>query len=253
MAIAPVQQKFGFFDGSSQSSLAVTFTGTVASGNSVVVFLKHGATGTISGLTDDKSNTYAPVDTILGGAANANELRSYVARNITNAPQTVTVSYTGSNGVYPRLTLSEWSGADTTASIVNAHEAASQTSPGAGTDAITSAGSASTSVANCMLVAFCQDHDTQGSGSNVPADGTSFSGAINGITSPNLFDCSRLSYRILASAGSAHATFSQGSTTGTTDHYTTMLVALQPPQAGGAPHAKAIQIIGLQARNRANL
>lgn len=236
MAIAHVQQQFGFFDGALQTSLAVAFPGNVTAGNCIVVFAKYGtATSVFQSITDTLGNTYTQVDSVTGGAAGANTLKSFTAQSPSGGANTVTLNFTGANGVYPRLTIGEWSGADTTASLVNAHESANQLAPGAGTDAITSAGSASTTVANCMLVAFCQDHDNTGqSSTHTMADGTGFTGLLNGQTAPNYFDVSRLSDGILAAAGAAHATFTDTTSLSSTDNYTTMMVALQPPQAADA-------------------
>src|SRR3979409_170607 len=103
MAIAHVQQKFGFFDGASQGSLAVAFTSTVTAASCIVVFAKDGnATTLFNNITDTLGNTYTQVDSLTGGAAGANTVKSFTAQSPSGGANTVTLNFTGSNGAFWR-------------------------------------------------------------------------------------------------------------------------------------------------------
>jgi hypothetical protein len=79
-------------DGGSTTSSSLAFNNPVASGNTVVVVIRRGGlTGTIS-VTDDKSNSYTQ-DATKVQTSDGHQLFIFHCSNITNAPQTVTVSF----------------------------------------------------------------------------------------------------------------------------------------------------------------
>lgn len=253
IAVVSGQAVFSFTDAAAQSSLASgNFPSNVTAGNLICGYVKFGtATTVFNNITDTRGNTYVMVDSITGSAGGANTMKTFYARNISGGANSVTCNFTGATGVFPRIMVVELSGCDTTASVVNAHEANSQTTPGTGVGAITSAGTASTTVANCGLIAFAQDYNNTAGTSSLVETGT-FSGVATGATPPNNFDVSRAAFKVLAAAGAAHGTFTDA-TNGALDTYSTMLLAFQPPQAAGAAHVRGPMVITKQSLLRSNL
>jgi len=229
MAGAFVQGKFAFIDASSQSSLAVVFDSNVAAASVIAVFIKYGtATSVFSSITDSQSNTYNAVDSTTGGVDGANTVKTFYAKNVAAGATTVTLNFTGANGVFPRIMVLEYSGLDTSASVLNAHEIASQSGVTTGADGVSSAGSAVTTVDGCTIVGFTVQYQTP-VGATVA--GTNFTIRTDGSTATNNFDHVNSEDRIQSTAGSVHATFTCGGGVG--NDYTTAMMAFQVTQSGG--------------------
>lgn len=260
IAVVSGQSAFAFTDASTQSSVSTAnFASNVTAGNLICGYVKFGtASSVFLNITDTLGNTYTVVDSLTGNGG-GNTMKTFYARNIAGGANAVTLNFTGANGVFPRIMGVELSGCDTTAAVLNAHEGNSQTTPGVGTDAVTSdsGGGTVTTVANCGLITFCQDHlngSPSFSSTHTIADGTGFSGVANGQTPSNYFDVSRASFKILAVAGSAHGTFTDAAGSfGNVDTYTTMLLAFRPPGGAVAPHARAPIVLSRAAVRRANI
>lgn len=79
------------------SSVSAAFGASVTSGNSVVVAIlqRSGTSVTITSVTDDQSNSYGFVDSIING--NGETISWYLATGITNSPDTVTLNLSGSD------------------------------------------------------------------------------------------------------------------------------------------------------------
>lgn len=130
------------YDGVNTTTGTLTFPAAVGSGNTVVGTLggSLSAAGTVVSVVDDKGNTYN-IETAVGVAAQF-IATSFSRSNITNAPTilTITVTSTG-NAVGLNAVAEEWSGILTAATDERdgtAHGCAFQTSPGTGTNGVTS-------------------------------------------------------------------------------------------------------------------
>lgn len=226
------QAAFNFTDASSQPSLGTALTSTVTSGNAVGGAVKFGtATSVFNNITDDKGNVYTINQSVNIGL---NTYKTFSLGNITNAPKTISINFTGSTGVFPRLACYEVNGAGSGGSMINAFDANGQIAPGDATDAITTqSGTTATSVADCLLVGACWDYVNTGqSSSNQPADGTGCSGILSMQTPSNFFDTGRVSTKTQAVAGTAAITWTDAGGFGTVDAYASLLLAFAPP--GGA-------------------
>lgn len=91
----PVQQKTATNGGA--TTVSVTFTATVTSGNAVYVVMGStaGSSDVYTSVTDDKSNTYTILQTSFDSSAGI-LIGTAVCFNITNTPQTITATKTGS-------------------------------------------------------------------------------------------------------------------------------------------------------------
>jgi hypothetical protein len=229
------QAVFNFTDASSQSSLsAPAFTAAITSGNAVGGIVKYGtATSVFNNITDDKGNTYTVIATYSIGN---NTYKLFALGNITNGPKTLTLNFTTTNGVFPRIACYEVAGSGSGGSMINVFDGNGQVTPGTGTDAITSqSGSTSTSVANCLLVGHGWNYtNIGGSATNFLIDGTGETGVENLVTAPNYFDMGRITVKTLASAGTAANTFTAANPSGTVDSFATFMLAFAPPGAATA-------------------
>lgn len=79
-------------DAGSVSTSNLAFTNPIASGNSVVVSLRRGATSGTVTVADDKSNSYTP-DASIVQTTDGHTLFVYRCSNITNGPQTITITF----------------------------------------------------------------------------------------------------------------------------------------------------------------
>jgi len=183
----------------STTSVAVTIS-AVGSGNLVsgCVGWTPNPTATLSSVTDDKSNTYTVVDN--NGASDANgQWSTFYLKNITNGPVTITANFSG-NATYRVIHVIEASGLDTSAPL-DQHTMNFQTTPGTGTDAVTSG--AVTTTANGEFVAACARKGSSGA-SGTYTVGTGYS---NLITAGVVVSASES--RVQTSAGSIAGTFTQ--------------------------------------------
>lgn len=87
---------------------APVFTSVVTSGGCVTVYIAYDSTATISTVADDKGNTYAVKNTITE-TADAIKVSQAVRGNITNAPKTITVTFTGTIA-NSAVSIAEWAG-----------------------------------------------------------------------------------------------------------------------------------------------
>jgi hypothetical protein len=225
-----VQGKFAFTDGSSSAAQAVTFASNVTAGNLICGFVKFATAGSVfNGITDSLGNTYNIVDSITNGDSGANTFKTFYARNIAGGACTVSLNFTGSTGVYPRIMALEYSGLDTSASVLNAHAALNQDSVGNGTNAVSS-GALTTTANNCMIVGFTVDH-TNGVPTLAAGTSPSFTLRTDGPTPANNFDHSASEEYLLATAGAQSANFSPSGGSGVY-FFTTGAMAFQPPAPG---------------------
>lgn len=104
--IAHVQGMVGASGPSSGvTTVTATFSAAVGSGNAVVGVAICLGSQVLSGVTDDKGNTY----TIIDNASGAHAFSTFWRGNITNGPTTITATFTASTG-YPQIIMDEYSG-----------------------------------------------------------------------------------------------------------------------------------------------
>lgn len=181
MSIAPVQHKNTPADGTTSTSVSVVLTSAVGSGHAVMGYVSYGDGSVgISSVTDDKSNTYTVVDQI-ADSPNAQQYASFYLLNVTNAPQTITVNFTGPFA-FRAICVDEFSGIATTLAL-DGHTGQVQTGVGTGTNAATS-GNTTTTAAGDLIYGMIGDDSNL---TNLIAPGTgflrlnSYDGAGNGL------------------------------------------------------------------------
>lgn len=210
--------------GSGASSCTATFGVAVTSGNSIAIAWRNfDTTNTTSATMSDNGapgSTWAAVDRIYD-APNTDAFGTFYAQNVTGAPTTVTVSYTGgNNGCW--ILAHEISGVATTGGI-DGHTGQVQIHPVNGTDVVTS--TAVTTTKNGDYI-FGATFDAACFAIAV-TPGTGYTGrlntALNGCTQ-------RTEDLIQGAAGSVAATFTIGSTLG---DMATFVMAFPPPGGGG--------------------
>lgn len=206
----------------SVSSFANTFGATVTSDNCVVgLFVyNNGGTGSVTGIADDKSNTYTFFS--FQDAVQNLLVVTYILGNITNAPITVTATTTGTVNAPVQMMQEEYSGCAASANPSDGHTAQQQTNPGAGTDALTSGNI--TTTANGDLIWGVSMQTTS---SSPPAVGTGFVSRQTQSFNLGVSDEDRTQ----SSAGTVAATFTSAS--GAVNQYDTAIVAIKAPASGG--------------------
>lgn len=236
MAFARVQGNS--FNGTVGATTApVTLAGTVGSGNGVKggVSWANGAGITLTSVTDDKGNSYA-LETEKLDTAEGQKSCAFSRDNITNAPITITANFSGSAG-FRKIIVDEFSGGSTASTDERdgtAHGGQYQSSPGTGTDGITS-GTFTTGANGSLLYGVCFGAPA----TTLASNGTSFSTG----TQNNTDYAGQSEYRVQATAGAGTAaTFTQASNIGRM----TFLIATKAPAAGGI----AIPILTRQYRQR---
>lgn len=97
-------------DAGSTTSSSTTFPGSTTSGNSVLVWVRHGGTTGTCTVTDNKSNTYTEVTgSPVTQTTDGHRLRCYFAHNITGgASHQVTVTFSGAATM--RYCIEEYTG-----------------------------------------------------------------------------------------------------------------------------------------------
>lgn len=220
MAWARVQG--GTFNNPTGSTTAAVTISAIGSGNGICGLIGFDGTSvTINSVADDQGNTYN-VETIVRDAGGPTSACAFSRTNITNAPTTITVTFSASIG-FRKLLVDEFSGGSTASTDERdgaAHGGQLQSSPGTGTDAITS-GTFTTSNDGDLLWGGCIGPNS----TTNPTAGTSFS---NGAAETTDYS-GKTEYRVQATAGSGTAaTFTQAANT----DRMTFLIALKP--AGGA-------------------
>lgn len=127
-AIAFVQGKANGGYTTPLSSMSVVLDATVGSGNLLIVITSGSKeAGTV---TDDQGNTYVRANNYSNG------FTEFYAKNVTNAPQTITYTPLESS-TFMRILVHEVSGAHLTAPYLGS-VVKTQTAPGTGSDAVTS-------------------------------------------------------------------------------------------------------------------
>jgi hypothetical protein len=230
VAIALVQSKSTKLTGSG-TTIALAFTSNVTAGNLTVVGVSWGAAGgvieALSSVADGLSNTYTRITNCdVVDSTNDQQHTIIYAKNIAGGACTITVTFTASRS-NRGITIAEYSGADTSAPL-DQSVSNFQTSPGTGTDAVTS--TTKTTTANGELIAGIYTDSTSGAGTTVSA-GTGFTkqedtGGTAGAIQIVYED------QIQSSSGSIAATFTE-----TANHraLSAMATFKAPPAAGGTP------------------
>lgn len=170
MTIVHVQQAMSAAgSATAAASVAVTLGGAVGSGNLVCGVVTFHATNTtaLANVTDNKGNVYTFYT--VQHAANLQCTALYWANNIVNAPTIVTANFSPASS-FLRIAADEYSGIDTTVGALDGH-LLSDSTPGTGTDAVTS-GAITTTADGDLLYAATQD--TNATGSQTIAAGTNF-------------------------------------------------------------------------------
>lgn len=139
--------------GSTITSLAKAFTSNVTAGNHIFVGIGWGSNDQNPTITDTLGHTYTLIRKTWD-ATNNQGTATYHTQNISGGANTVTLSLSVASP-YVRLYIRESSGI-LTAGALDVETGQVQASPGTGTDGCTS-GAMTTTVANTMIVGFCQD------------------------------------------------------------------------------------------------
>lgn len=215
------------------ASFATTIAATVSavgSGNAICGIVSWDNTGvTLSTVTDNQGNTYN-LETSILNASDGQNFAAFSLTNITNAPTVITANFSATVD-FRAIGVDEFSGGSTASTDErdgSAHGGQYQTTPGTGTDAVTS-GTFTTTVNGDLLWGGLGTSF----GPTLTA-GTSFSSGAGGGGGPNFLT----EYRTQTTAGSGTAaTFTES---GTSDSSVTYLITLKPP--GGAADVLMSQI-----------
>lgn len=121
----------------SSSTVAVTLASTVGSGHALMVWVGWASNSgdTVTGISDDKSNTYTLVDLARDNAEGYSWQSAYLL-NATNAPKTITATLSASQP-FASIVVDEYSGIASSAAL-NGHAMQDQLDPGIGANAVTS-------------------------------------------------------------------------------------------------------------------
>jgi trimeric autotransporter adhesin len=171
MAWSVVQHANNSVAGGSATTISVTLTNPVASGNLVVIFCGcFGATNTATTLSasDDKGNTYTQKNPI--AFANGYPVASFFAENVTNGPKTFTMNQAaGAGGGYPMIQVTEFAppGAGSAVTFDQANTASTTTQQ---------ASVGATTTANNELVWAAFASSPNFSGTIATDEGTGFAG-----------------------------------------------------------------------------
>lgn len=174
----------------------VTLTSTVGVGNTILGMVTYASTDSITSITDDKSNTYTIIDTDTN-TPDGSKQTSFWLLNITNSPQTITANFSIAS-VSTQIVVDEFSGVSASA-VIDAHAITVQTSPGTGTDGVSSGSIVTSSNGDLIWAAVVDQHST----SPTISAGTGFTTGTN--AAPFLKSVSE--YQTQSTAGSIAATF----------------------------------------------
>lgn len=178
------------------SGTSKTITNTVASGNLLSLGIGWGNTTTITGLSDDKGNTWTQVGTAL---VDSGTLAIYYATNTASGATIITVTFSADPG-FGNMIVHEIAGASTGGPL-DQEGKNSQFNPGTGANAITS-GSETTTVNGEYIFGYTMD--VSGVGGTESA-GTGFTGLVTSGDGAS-------EYQIQSSSGSVAATFTSTGT-----------------------------------------
>lgn len=198
MAIAHVQGDASGLNFVNSTTLSQAFPSPVTSGSLIVgsVQWDNSFSPSITGVTDDKGNTYHFQDTTID-TAHGQVGATFYSENVTNAPTTVTVTF-DTACAFNSMCISEFSGVATSSSI-DGHKVTYNTSMSTTANAMTS-GTITTTAAGDLIYGAC----FAGNGSNASL-GTGYtdsdSGGVGLVAE----------YQIQTSAGSIATTFTASS------------------------------------------
>ena len=189
-------------DGTTSTTVAVTFGSNVTAGNLIALFVVfNSGANIIDTVADSLGNTYVLADTAVGFAGDSHA--TYYAKNITGGACTVTVTLTASVG-YRSLVVHEASGLDTTAPL-DQHVINTQTTPGTGANAVTS-GSVTTTTDGQYIFGATHVNNVGAGVTVTPGTGLTGRESIDGGADSAPLESEDL---IQTSAGAIAATFTQ--------------------------------------------
>lgn len=227
MAWAKVQSNSN--SAASGTSITVTLS-AVGSGNAVCGCVGFSSAETIVSVKDNNNNDLN-VETEITDTGNTQKFAAFSKTNITNAPTSITVTF-NANCSFLEIIAEEFSGGST-ASIDErdgaAHGGQFQTTPGTGTDAITS-GTFTTTVNGDLLYGAVMNANN----ATLRTKGTNFTDGTNNTGQSYVI---QTEYREQATAGaSTAATFTQAAGVSNV----TFLIALKPAAGAAANVAKPL-------------
>jgi hypothetical protein len=197
------------FSGGANTTYGITFDSAVVSGNGVLGCV--GYVGTLTSVTDDKSNTYTLGSTLTTGGSFSTT--AFYALGLTNAPITFTANFSGGGATYTLISADEFSGIGS----FDVQAGQTQLNP-SGTDSISS-GSATTTVNGELIYGFVFATSTGASSTH----GTGFA-----YTAAQASDATHYpEFLTQGSAGAVAVTANPGAN----DTWNTVLLAFKPAAA----------------------
>lgn len=234
MAIAWVQGKGANSGAATPTTLAVTLTSAVASGNTVCGSVCYGTTTTLTSVTDDKGNTYN-LETGVSDTTNGQRTTGFSLSNITNGPKTITATMTSGVGA-TSLVADEFSGCGTGSTDQrdsSAHGAQWQTSPGTGANGVSSG--PFTTVTNGDLLYGATSNDTgDDTGTLTAGTTTNATFALTSTSSGTSSGTCAMIKSVWASQSTAGASTAATLTQSVNVARVTVLIAVKPFVAGAA-------------------
>ena len=217
MAIAYIQGNSHANGATSSTTVAVTLGATVGVGNMLAVSLGT-VSNTLSSVTDDKSNVYTVVFNGSTSTASGFTFATAYCLNITNAPQTITATWSGSTS-FSTILVDEFSGVATSSAL----DGPPSVNPGqtgvVGASAVFS-GNTTTTVNGDLIY---------GSGVSITGFGPFTAGAVPAFTQAQIITSAYLTeYLVQSTAGAIQATFSSGQIS---DMFTTQVMAFKAASA----------------------
>jgi hypothetical protein len=214
MAFAHVQGNSNATGGATQTTIAVTLGAAVGVGNHICGYFEGALGGSISisSITDDKSNNYTIVDTLLDTTTNVLSASSFYLLNITNAPITITVTLS-SAAAFLNVLVDEFSGA---VAGLDVHAINLQANPATTANTVTS-GSVTASSSGSLVFGATANQGTSAT------TGTGFTAGQVG--EPAGDDFAYTEYILSRAAGAVAATF----TATTSDDFLTAIMVFGPP------------------------
>lgn len=208
----------------SATSWPISFAGAVGSGNLVVGQVLLYAGGTLTSITDDKSNTYTVLDSNSNIANQSSNGYNFVLGNITNAPTTLTFHITGGLGFYMAV-MEEFSSSNgaTAANPVDVHSLKNDTTGVQPPATVTSNSVTTTQAGDLIWGAIITPWNTITTQSG-------FTASYNGNGTNALFFMA-LEYETQGGAGAITAAFNFTGSSGSFQTYGLYIVALKEPAA----------------------
>jgi hypothetical protein len=230
MAIAYVSGSSGNANTNTTSATSQSLTVTaVPSGAAVCITVLWYSTVTTATVKDNLNNSYTQLDS--QNISNFT-LVTFYGTNVAGGPTTFTATF-ASAVQYPSVTVDTFTGVATSAAL-DGHTAQTQTSPGTGSNAITSG---TFTEASSGDLTFSAVMDTRSSGvSGTPGTGFTAAQAPTGYQATE--------YKLSSSSGSNAGTWTNG-TDGGTYTFITAAFALKAAGAGGKPSSLPLLGVGM--------